>query len=380
MKEKLIIKNFGPIKNVELELGRFNVLIGDQGTGKSTVAKLLTVIKKVLMSSNIHLAVNGKAATYDQKIKDFDNKFREYLESFGILNYLKTDSSIEFRGSGNFLKYEYQKILVDVTDNVQRFENSFVISYIPAYREASILLKDSLNAIAAARAPLPTLFYSFGQNLINAKKAQALYDYTDILSIKYKYLNDNDIIVMKDGKEIAIEEASNAINSIIPLLLVFDNAVESNYTTPNRITHLLNCPYIIIEEPELNCFPATQKKLIEHFISKIKYQTDEGFDYYNNLIITTHSPYILTSVNNLMYAYQVGQVHSEEVENIIGKNYWLNQADVSAYKLLEDGTAKNILDDELKLIEVGEIDEVSRSLNEVFDKITNIEYNTVDEH
>ena len=44
MKETLHIKNFGPIKEVKLELGKVNVLIGDQGTGKSTVAKLFHII------------------------------------------------------------------------------------------------------------------------------------------------------------------------------------------------------------------------------------------------------------------------------------------------------------------------------------------------
>ena len=45
MSETLTIRNFGPIKDMTLELRAVNILIGDQGTGKSTVAKLLTVIK-----------------------------------------------------------------------------------------------------------------------------------------------------------------------------------------------------------------------------------------------------------------------------------------------------------------------------------------------
>ncbi|HEX8677413.1 MAG TPA: AAA family ATPase, partial [Segetibacter sp.] len=50
MKEKLVIKNFGPIENVELELRRFNVLIGENSTGKSTVAKVLVSIYSYLES------------------------------------------------------------------------------------------------------------------------------------------------------------------------------------------------------------------------------------------------------------------------------------------------------------------------------------------
>ena len=41
MKETLHIKNFGPIKEVKLELGKVNVLIGEQGTGKSAIVRLI---------------------------------------------------------------------------------------------------------------------------------------------------------------------------------------------------------------------------------------------------------------------------------------------------------------------------------------------------
>jgi recombinational DNA repair ATPase RecF len=35
MDSKLIVKNFGPIKNVELDLRNVNVFIGQQATGKT---------------------------------------------------------------------------------------------------------------------------------------------------------------------------------------------------------------------------------------------------------------------------------------------------------------------------------------------------------
>ena len=39
---RIIIRNIGPIKESELELKRFNFIIGPQSSGKSTVAKILS--------------------------------------------------------------------------------------------------------------------------------------------------------------------------------------------------------------------------------------------------------------------------------------------------------------------------------------------------
>ena len=368
MSETLTIRNFGPIKDMTLELRAVNILIGDQGTGKSTVAKLLTVIKGVLDSSGIRFENTESIGNY------FIKEFKSILEIYGISNYLMTDTYIEFNDSNASLKYEKSKIEVSEYSKEGNEKNTQVIAYIPAYREATILLKDSLNAIAAVGAPLPKLFFIFGQNVINAKKAKSLYNYYDLLEVKYKYVGDKDIIIMKNGKQITIEEASSAINSAIPLLTVFDNAVESNYPTNSRISHRSNCPYIIIEEPELNCFPTTQKKMMEHFISKLKYETSIGFDYYCRLVITTHSPYILTSLNNMMYASLVGKDNPEATEKNVERKYWISPADVSAYMLLSNGECENIIDKE-GLIKAEKIDSVSAILNKDFNAIMDIELN-----
>jgi predicted ATPase len=39
--EKIIIKNFGPIEDAEIEIRKVLVLIGEQASGKSTIAKLV---------------------------------------------------------------------------------------------------------------------------------------------------------------------------------------------------------------------------------------------------------------------------------------------------------------------------------------------------
>lgn len=37
--QKILIRNNGPINDFEMEVNKFNILIGEQATGKSTVAK-----------------------------------------------------------------------------------------------------------------------------------------------------------------------------------------------------------------------------------------------------------------------------------------------------------------------------------------------------
>ena len=357
-----------------LELRVVNILIGDQGTGKSTVAKLLSALKEMSGTSETQLNINGKIANDAQKKTNFLNEFKEHLETYGIINYLKPDSYIEFNDSVKYLKYENQNILVKIVSKEEKNRNTHIIGYIPAYREAVNLLKDDLNSIFAVGTTLPKIFYYFGQNFSVAKNKKKSYDYNDVLGVRYKYVNSKDIIVLHGGEEIPMSESSSAIISGIPLLIVFDNAVESMYTTDRRKYIDLNCPYIIIEEPELNCFPTTQKKMVEHFISKLKYKIPIGFDYYCRLVITTHSPFILTSLNNLIYAYTVGQNNEEEINKIVDKQYWLNPNDVSVYRLLKNGFCENIMDEELKQIKVEKIDEISEVLSTQWHELADLNF------
>ena len=50
---RLIIKNFGPVKEAEIELKPFLILIGSQGTGKSTIVKVLTICLDVFFYMRI---------------------------------------------------------------------------------------------------------------------------------------------------------------------------------------------------------------------------------------------------------------------------------------------------------------------------------------
>ena len=44
--ERLIVRNFGPVNNLDIEIRPLTLFIGTQGSGKSTISKLLTICRE----------------------------------------------------------------------------------------------------------------------------------------------------------------------------------------------------------------------------------------------------------------------------------------------------------------------------------------------
>jgi hypothetical protein len=381
MSEILHIKKFGPIEDVKLEFKKVNILIGDQGTGKSTIVKLISAIKSNFFKDIFDVPDDAE----DRPTK----VFLKHLENFGIEKLVKIDSEISFVSNDFAFKFSNKKvILIKVPEYLFALSLGFNINYIPAERIMIPSLTDALFGLMQEKVLLPKLFLRFGIKFQSSRREQPDFFYREILQVDYSHINGLDYVVLKDGNKIFLTDASSGMQGAIPLLVVLDSVYSQNYLSrdfDNKVYLNKNLFMLILEEPELNLFPETQRKLLGYIIAgnfieeksgtSIKNNIDNRL-YKNNLYITTHSPYILTSLNNLMYAYEVGQKHSEEVNKIIEKKYWLNPEDVSAYMLLPNGTCENILDKDEEgsvLIDAGKIDEISRQLNSDFDKLIDLE-------
>lgn len=98
--------------------------------------------------------------------------------------------------------------------------------------------------------------------------------------------------------------------------------------------------WVIIDEPEMNLHPKAQVKLLELLTVLV----NKGLQ----VLITTHSPYMVDHLSNLMKAATRSK---EEKDKILGKFYlhradaFISQKDVSVY-LFNKGTTKNILQEE----------------------------------
>lgn len=380
--EKLIVKNFGPIKEAEIELNKYVVFIGDTSTGKSVLAKLITIFRDnfllLLLKENESL--------------DFKNELKRYNIDFKI----KKSKISYFDGNKHLLELVNGKIvLIDIeskTKNLKKFENIFdeiinenplskfldldknifiqrsidlslrnmYSTYVPAERILFSLIGNSLSGLWANNIALPECYKEFAAKYEVARKDNYFSNYK-FLDIEYNYNNGIDEIILNKSK-ILLSQSSSGIQSLIPLLLVLDHEIKDYNAEYSKS--------FVIEEPELNLFPVKQKKILNHIINKINKINFK-------LIITTHSPYILSSLDTLILAKNTYNEHSNlksEITEIVPENEWLEFDQISVYEIRNDGKVYSIKNEEFRSIDTNAIDGVSDIISEEFDKLTELRY------
>ena len=116
--------------------------------------------------------------------------------------------------------------------------------------------------------------------------------------------------------------------------------------------------FLIIEEPEAHLYPNAQLELVK-LISLVVNMTG------SEILVTTHSPYILSSFNILTSS---GKIEGDEVEGIVDKEYRIKPNNIGAYKI-ENGGCRDIFDHEESMILSEEIDAVSACINDTFNEL-----------
>ena len=406
-KERLVIKNFGPIKSVDLELGKMTILIGEQATGKSTIAKVLAVCRYFSYIVNYSISI--------EKLSEFSNneQFRDGLLEWDIESFLYENSEFIYE---NFLyKFEFKnKLIVEyesvagindykkeffechtkIKSNHPEFDN--LLAQLDDLRNEESLQKKTaveffqfigwspnenfyrLNVKKIMDNPLyiPTERVLQGSNMLIAKALEyevikidrivkSYSKETTIEPLSLTYKNQKGLGYVKKEKSTeyhTLHNGASGYQSTIPIVLAIKkyNEIDKRQRT------------FVIEEPELNLFPSAQKKLVEFIVESIyKYKK-------NRFLLPTHSPYIVSSLNNLMVAYRIGQKHNKKVNDIIKEKYWINPKDVEAYRLFYDEKEKGVMKENLILEDLQEIsidylDGISSEINQIWDKLLQIE-------
>ena len=123
--------------------------------------------------------------------------------------------------------------------------------------------------------------------------------------------------------------------------------------------------FVIIEEPEAHLYPELQSKVIDFiaFFSNINN---------SSIMITTHSPYILTSVNSLYCAGKIVQEYSgltKAVHEIIRGKCEIIPEKFTAVKINKDASVVSLIDEEFGEIDTELIDEISDRINERYTEL-----------
>ena len=391
MSNRLIIKNFGPIREADIELKPFLVLIGGQGTGKSTIVKVLTICLDIVFYLRI------------LKGDDTHIPFRE----FGIDEYFKNNSYISFQFNGIALEYkdgQFQWTSTEYPDTSKAYKafdthlnnitqgllkpyigeqkitpeiiyeyaglvrpNSRMALYIPAERNLIGNLSPALASILTAGVPLQKILLEYMSLFEKAKQEFQIYP-VDFLHLTFKKSGADETIEISDGEEkcpVPLNHCSSGIQSILPLLMVIDYSMK------------LKCfDLFVLEEPEQNLFPSNQTELLRFLISKT-HATDfsaKGF------MITTHSPYLLSALNISLLAGELAKDKelAEAVEKILPSAYHLDPSQLSAYALGDEETwCRSIINEKTGTIDQNYLDTASDVLGDEFNRLYRLYLKTV---
>ena len=122
---------------------------------------------------------------------------------------------------------------------------------------------------------------------------------------------------------------------------------------------------LFIEEPEQNLYPDAQRILVQNLIKRIK-KAKMSEDKQSLLVMTTHSPYILSTLNVLIADSSAKQQMPEQkqLNEIIDDSTLLPLEAYSAYFINKDGVFEDIKDLDIPMFSGIDLDRVSDWVDE----------------
>lgn len=421
---RMTINQLGPIQYSELVIDDLMVFTGPQSSGKSTIAKSVFYFKSV---RNVLLQLLRKQhmLSVDRMDLSIKNRLIRELRS----NFLQTFGSTWCMDRDMFIRYEYAEgvsievslkddpvspnyIWIELSEDLDAFlsqmdvdsyagdmisdlefqdavkqrindvfHDTAEIIYIPAGRSMMTLLSTQLSYIYSIMDDTqrrsidyctqnylerilqlkPYFSVSLDQLVKNQKELtdkkmdmevmrQAIALIKKILKGEYRNIDGEERLQVAQNRYVKINFASSGQQEAVWILNVL-----FYYLLQGKET------FFIVEEPESHLYPDAQK-LITEFIALVK---NAG----NQVMLTTHSPYILGTLNNLLYANKISdQVDRDALNEIIYEREWIEFSKLSAY-YVNAGHCIPCMDTEFQAIENGMIDGASDDINRDFDEM-----------
>jgi predicted ATPase len=365
---KIKIKNFGPIKNGHqendgwIDIKKVTIFIGNQGSGKSTVAKLISTfmwLEKALIRGDIKAPVSYQ-------------DFIELIEFHRLESYLQANTEIEYVGTNFHLKLNSNsnKKNVEATELKVGFYKLPKIMYVPAERNFLSSIENINKVSDLIVGSLKNYSVEF-RNAQLANKGKAIELPINDTKIIYDPKDDETYLIF-DDKRLKLSHASSGFHSFVPLhwitkylinfvkqsekMLLKSLSTDQTIRRNNELKKLnsleldekeirarekeINEKYVckhfinIVEEPEQNLFPTSQKQMLYSLLE------DNNKHDGNKLIMTTHSPYLLVYLTLCVEASRLKQkANTDTLKSILSKIVPMASAvdgiDLAVYQLNE---------------------------------------------
>lgn len=401
MNERLIVKSFGPVKDLDITFKKVTLFIGDQGTGKSSVAKLFSMFKwleKVLSQKKYKL-------NYFEQYNRFESKLCKYHR---IDSFIQPDSYIKFEGQ--LYDFSFENGAFRVLEKEAEPEGIAKIMYIPAERSIVSVAENKSKLLKE----LPDSSETFSDEFVNAKQFfKSGYNLPfEGLRFEYDSLNDTGWIYGADYK-VRLTNASSGIQSSLPMCIVSEYlsrrvsereeiklSKEEKDRLEKRIAEIMqNEAYSetikdmmirqlssstiydrfvnIVEEPELNLFPKSQMEVLFSLIA------NNALSNKNMLVLTSHSPYTLAIFNTMIMGakarYNATDAQREEIDSILPLKYQIDKDDLAAYRLSANDAVycKPVMSDKTGLISKNDLDAASDDIIRIFNTLYRSYANTL---
>ncbi len=353
--------------------------MGPQSSGKSTIAKIISYCQWV----EKRYILDGK---YEDDVLEQLLKFhrlgKEYFSEDSFFEYESEFISISCNGS-----YPDSNPDNDIELNEAIVSKKNDLDY---KKSKNIYVPSERNFVAT----IPNLskynetndnIMSFVYDWYDAKGKFTKSNTLPILDLGVTFYNneesDSDILILsKNLKEIHLRESSSGLQSLTPLTVIIEYLTNIVYNETRSLSvkerkeldqfiarltgsearkddeilwvgpgindlieqrTLYHHTNFIIEEPEQNLFPKTQRDFMYYILNKLQTERD------HSLLITTHSPYILYAINNcLMGSLVSGKMPQEEKDKLASKDSWISPELVSIWEIDPvEGKVRSIKDE-----------------------------------
>lgn len=362
------IKHFGPIQQGFLEddgwmqIKKTTVFTGSQGSGKSTIAKLISIftwMEKALVRGDV-----------EQRDLTMYSRFKKKHCAYqGLENYFKSNTELSYDGDAFNFIYLNNSLTITKADNNKYYMPK--VMYVPAERNFVSVVSQP-EKLKYLPQTLATFLEEFERSKTELNGAVLLP--INGLSLEYNPKKQTTSLT-GSGFSVLLFEASSGLQSIVPLYLVTKNLSDSigkegdfskekfSLEERRRLTEKLlrilqddkitselkqsaidllssvtqnECFINIVEEPEQNLFPTSQYSLLNELSRFNNAQIN------NKLIFTTHSPFLINHLTLMVKAAEVYEnkrsiACKEKTTSIIPKTAFIESNNLIIYQLNGDG-------------------------------------------